>query len=93
MTKTTLIFAISIFGVASAFRAIFCNSHSRFRFSSLMVMTPPSSKIFRYGSDVAIAEENLVLGNWAEAEKMAREAMKIAETMDAESGNNKTASF
>lgn len=34
-----------------------------------------------------------MLGNWVEAEKMAREAMKIAETMDAESGGNKTPSF
>jgi tetratricopeptide (TPR) repeat protein len=53
-------------------------------------ISPPTSKIFRYGTDLAIAEENLVLGNWEEAERMAKEAMRIAETMEAEIGGNTT---
>lgn len=56
--------------------------------------SPPASKIFRYGSDLAIAEENLVLGNWEEAEKMAKEAMRIADSLDLpENGGDKTGSF
>ena len=38
------------------------------------------SKLFKYGVDVAIAEENLVLGNVEEAIELADEAMRIAES-------------
>ena len=38
------------------------------------------NKLFKYGVDVAIAEENLVLGNVEEAIELADEAMRMAES-------------
>ena len=42
------------------------------------------SKVFKYGVDVAIAEENMILGNYEDAEKMAQEAMRMAESFSTE---------
>ena len=38
-----------------------------------------SSKVFKYGVDVAIAEENMILGNYEDAESMAEQAMNLAD--------------
>jgi tetratricopeptide (TPR) repeat protein len=79
-----------VFVCNSAFRASLGGHFSRgVRLGMVEQISPPTSKIFRYGTDLAIAEENLVLGNWEEAERMAKEAMRIAETMEAETNTTK----
>ena len=46
------------------------------------------SKVFKYGVDVAIAEENLVLGNFEDAIKMADEAIRMAESFSVGEGED-----
>jgi len=39
----------------------------------------PTEDIFAYGTDLALAEENLLLGNFKEAIKMAESALQVVE--------------
>ena len=42
----------------------------------------PTKDIFAYGTDLALAEENLMLGNFQEAIKMAESALSVVEKSD-----------
>ena len=48
----------------------------------------PDSNVFKYGVDVAIAEENIILGNYEDAVKMADEAIRMAECTKIDSFKN-----
>ena len=84
MMLYTFLVSLTLSVAVTAYSPALPHRVNTFRTALDVATTPPTSKIFRYGSDVAIAEENLVLGNFKEAQKMAQEAVKIAEGLDNE---------